>query len=56
MNQQDALISKYYPKTGMRRPPMYLIWLGYHWIQDMWEGEGKPEPQELIPVMKQEAN
>lgn len=42
-NQMKTLEKKYFPtwRSGTQN----------HMIQEMWENEGKPEPQELIPVL-----
>lgn len=44
-NQMDEMREKYHPNIRM-----YLIIAGYKWIEDMWEKEGSPEPQKLIPI------
>lgn len=44
-NQMKEYHVKYFPNVGT-----YL--LGKRWVHQMWEAEGKPQPQELIPVVR----
>lgn len=45
INQQREVKDRHYPEISW-----CLIWRGHQWIDEMWEKEGKPEPQPLIPI------
>lgn len=44
-NQMNAVRRKYAPNISYE-----VFTQGYKWIEDAWTAEGRPEPQELIPV------
>lgn len=45
INEQREFRNKYFPDVSM-----LVVVCGYKWIENIWEKEGRPEPQELIPI------